>query len=54
MKDKIRKLRIPKNAINQYSIRTVLIYSGKLAPGIENNDFFDKLIPFSQLLKTKP
>lgn len=46
MKQKIRKLKIAK----EMSIRPVLIYQGKLAPKVIEENYFSNLISFDQLL----
>lgn len=43
---KISRLKLPQKA----SVRTVLIYEGALSQHLQQNDFFDCIIPFEQLL----
>jgi len=31
-------------------VRTALVYQGDLQPGLEDSNYFDHLVPFSQLL----
>lgn len=45
VEEKIRRL-----AVTRRSIRTALVYHGKLAPQLEADAYFDFLIPFDQLL----
>ena len=46
MKEKCRLLPRPSGI----SLRTVLVYSGELAPSIEPSGYFDALVPFGRLL----
>ncbi len=46
---KVAKLRLPKGI----SVRTVLVYDGNLAPEVEENGYFDYLVPVSQLFFSK-
>lgn len=48
VQEKIRRLKLPKGT----PCRTVLVYHGALAPEIEDEDFFDYLVPFGQLFET--
>jgi hypothetical protein len=43
---KINRLRPPK----RYTVRPVLIFAGELAFGIEEEDYFDRIINFDTLL----
>ena len=46
VQEKINRLRLPK----RYTVRPVLIYAGELAPGIEEEDYFDRILNFDTLL----
>lgn len=46
VQEKIRKLKYPSNL----SIRTVLVYAGKLSVEVEEEEYFDQIISFSDLL----
>ena len=46
VQEKINRLRSPK----RYTIRPVLIYAGELAAGIEEEDYFDRILSFDTLL----
>ena len=46
MKEKCRLLPRPSGI----SLRTVLVYSGELAPSIEPSGYFDALVSFGRLL----
>lgn len=46
VQEKVAKLAVPRGT----SIRTGLIYAGELAPGVEEPDAFDFLIPASRLM----
>ena len=35
------------------SVRTVLVYDGKLSPEVEENGFIDFLVPFSRMLESR-
>ena len=35
------------------SIRTALVYDGHLSPVVAADGYFDAIVPFSQLLKSK-
>ena len=48
VREKIRRLKPPRIM----SVRPILIYEGELAASIPEDDFFDKLICFSDLLET--
>ena len=43
---KVNALALPRDV----SVRTALIYEGRLSPGVEADGYFDALIPFSRLL----
>ena len=34
------------------SVRTILVYDGKLSPEVEENGFIDYLVPFSNLVES--
>ena len=46
IQEKINRLRSPK----RYTVRPVLIYVGELASGIEEEDYFDRILNFDTLL----
>jgi hypothetical protein len=48
MQEKIERLKLPKG----YTVRPVLIYSGVLASGIEEDGYFDNILNFDKLLTT--
>jgi AAA+ ATPase superfamily predicted ATPase len=48
VQEKIARLKKPRTM----SVRPVLIYEGELDPAVEDEDFFDKCIPFGDLLTT--
>ncbi len=43
---KVKALALP----GECSVRTVLVYEGRLLPGVEADGFFDAIIPFGRLL----
>jgi hypothetical protein len=43
---KVKALALPRDA----SVRTALVYEGRLAPGVEADGYFDAIVPFSRLL----
>ena len=45
IQEKIKRLRVPRSK----SIRSVLVYDGELAPGIEEDAFFDYLVPIERM-----
>jgi hypothetical protein len=45
VQEKIQKLRIPRGK----SLRSVLVYDGDLAPEVEENAFFDYLVPIERM-----
>ncbi len=45
VQEKIRRLKLPKGQ----SCRTALVYHGELEPGLEDEDYFDYLVPFEKL-----
>ena len=45
MEAKVAKMRLPKGI----SVRTVLVYDGSIAPEVEENGYFDYLVPIKQL-----
>ena len=49
MEAKVAKLRLPKGI----SVRTVLVYDGNLAPEVEENGYFDYLVPVKQLFNLR-
>ena len=48
VQEKIERLKLSKG----YTVRPVLIYSGALASGIEEDGYFDKILDFDKLLTT--
>ena len=46
MKEKVRRFAAPR----EMSVRTALVYDGRLAPSVEADGYFDAVIPFSRLL----
>jgi hypothetical protein len=48
VQEKIERLKLPKS----YTVRPVLIYSGVLASGIEDDGYFDNILDFDKLLTT--
>lgn len=46
VRQKVERLALPKTK----SVKTVLVYDGELDPAVEENDFFDYLIPAEKLL----
>jgi len=46
VQEKIERLKLPKG----YTVRPVLIYSGVLASGIEEDGYFDNILDFDKLL----
>ena len=48
VQEKIEQLKLPKG----YTVRPVLIYSGVLTSGIEEDGYFDTTLDFDQLLTT--
>ena len=48
VQEKIERFKLPKG----YTVRPVLIYSGVLASGIEEDGYFDNIIDFDKLLTT--
>ena len=48
VQEKMNRLKLPKGV----SVRPVLIYSGDLNPGIEEDGFFDRILHFDELLTT--
>ena len=46
VRQKVERLALPKSK----SVKTVLVYDGELDPSVEENDFFDYLIPAEKLL----
>jgi hypothetical protein len=47
VEEKVRKLKLPK----QFSVRPILIYSGKLSQKLEASDYFMKLLNVDDLLQ---
>ena len=41
VQEKVRRLRVPRGT----SVRTVLVYDGTIAPEVEENGYFDYLVP---------
>lgn len=51
VREKVRRLKVPRHL----AVRTALVYDGELAPEIEENGYFDALVPFGDLLgRTSP
>ena len=46
MKEKVRRFAAPR----EMSVRTALVYDGRLAPSVEADGYFDPIVPFSRLL----
>ena len=46
VREKVKRLKLPR----RLSVRTALVYDGDLAPALEENGYFDALLPFSTLL----
>ncbi len=49
VQEKIRRLKLPKGT----PCRTVLVYHGELDPDIEDEDYFDYLVPFERLFESQ-
>jgi len=47
IQEKIKRLRIPRSK----SVRSVLVYDGELAPEIEEDAFFDYLVPIERMFR---
>lgn len=47
MRDKIRRLKLPRDI----SVRAALVYDGELAPEIEEDNYFDFLVPAERLFE---
>ncbi|MBQ6340500.1 MAG: AAA family ATPase [Kiritimatiellae bacterium] len=47
VQEKVRRLRVPRDT----SVRTVLVYDGIIAPEVEENGYFDYLVPAESLFK---
>ncbi len=45
VQEKVRRLRVPRDT----SVRTVLVYDGIIAPEVEENGYFDYLVPAESL-----
>ena len=45
VRDKIRRLKLPRDI----SVRAALVYDGELAPELEENNYFDFLVPAARL-----
>ncbi len=48
VREKVRRLKLPRGQ----SFRTVLVYGGELEQGLEDEDFFDYLVPFDALMRS--
>ena len=48
VREKVRRLKTPRDI----SVRTTLVYDGELAPEIEENNYFDFLVPASRLFES--
>ena len=46
VREKVKRLKIPRSL----SVRTALVYDGELAPEVDENGYFDSLVPFGDLL----
>lgn len=49
VREKVKRLNVPRGL----SVRTALVYDGELAPEIEENGYFDALVPFGDLLSDR-
>ena len=49
MEAKVSKLRLPKGI----SVHTALVYDGNLVPEVEENGYFDYLVPIKELFNAK-
>ena len=49
VQEKVERLRVPRGV----SVRTVLVYDGALAPEVEENGYFDYLVPIERLFEEK-
>ena len=49
VQEKINRLKLPKG----YTVRPVLIYAGELAAGIDEEDYFDRILDFDELLSNQ-
>ena len=47
VQQKIDRLALPRNR----SVKTVLVYEGELEPAVEEDGFFDYIVPADQLLQ---
>ena len=47
VQEKVRRLRVTRGT----SVRTVLVYDGVVAPEVEENGYFDYLVPVESLFK---
>ena len=47
VREKVRRLALPRSR----SVRTALVYEGRLAPEIAENAYFDFLVPAERLLR---
>ncbi len=43
---KVKALELPRDV----SVRTALVYEGRLSPGVEADGYFDSIVPFGRLL----
>ncbi|CAB1082741.1 hypothetical protein JY97_03285 [Alkalispirochaeta odontotermitis] len=48
VQEKVRRLKVPKG----YSVRPILVYAGELASAVREEDFFDRILNFEELLST--
>ena len=46
VESKVKALALPRD----FSVRTALVYEGRLAPGVEADGYFDAIVPFRRLL----
>ena len=47
VRDKIRRLKLPRDI----SVRSALVYDGELAPELEEDNYFDFLVPAARLFE---
>ena len=50
MQEKLNRLKLPRDR----SVKLVLVYAGELDPAIDENGFFDYLVPADLLLGRSP
>ena len=49
VREKVKRLNVPRGL----SVRTALVYDGEIAPEIEENGYFDALVPFGDFLSDR-